>query len=397
MVDDSLKLFSLYCNKEGRVIDVVNDAFHLLPDSITGEMLFSLVIPSDLKKAFNFLLELNTRGTAVGWELNLNTNKGLETFTFCGGLFEERIGISAATVKSDAQMLFDEMIRINNEQTNMIRSMTKENGPKNSLPEDPAVNYYEELSRLNNQLLNIQRELSKKNRELDELNNLKNHFLGMAAHDLRNPLGVIMGYSSFLIEESEGKMNEEQMDMLQSILSSSEFMLRLLNDLLDISAIESGKFKLELAEYDLVEIVNKNVVLNNVIANKKNITIDFRCDKSIPGILLDRSKIEQVLNNLISNAVKFSPSGTAVMVSITLKENFVVVEVADKGQGIPEGEIDNLFKPFEKTSVKSTGGEKSTGLGLSIVRNLVHGHKGDIWVKSKIGEGSSFFFSLPVL
>jgi signal transduction histidine kinase len=252
------------------------------------------------------------------------------------------------------------------------------------------------LLELNQELNNLSRELQKKNAELKKLGDLKNQFLGIAAHDLRNPLGIIMGYSSYLLEESEGHCSEDQIMMLKSILDSSEFMLSLLNNLLDISAIESGKLTLDLVKSNLVTVVKKNIGLNNVLASKKNILIHFDCFEKIPDIMFDVFKIEQVLNNLISNAIKYSQPGTKVNISIFLSGNNVTVAVADHGPGIPEIELEKLFKPFEKTSVKSTAGEKSTGLGLSIVRKLIIGHHGKIWVESKVGMGSTFYFSLPL-
>ena len=260
---------------------------------------------------------------------------------------------------------------------------------------EPPVSYFEELSRLNNELVNFQRELAKKNHELDELNKLKNEFLGIAAHDLRNPLGVIMGYSSSLLDESEGALSDTQKMMLESILKSSEFMLGLLHDLLDISAIESGKVKLLQINSDLVPVVRKNVELNNVIAHKKNIRIHFKYQENVPEVLFDISKIEQVLNNLISNAVKFSKPDTDIYVSIYSDHSDVTVSVADNGPGIPYAEQKLLFKPFEKLSVKSTAGEPSTGLGLSIVKNIIVAHGGKIWAESEVGKGSTFSFSLP--
>ena len=249
---------------------------------------------------------------------------------------------------------------------------------------------------LNQELNNLSRELQKKNAELKKLNDLKNQFLGMAAHDLRSPIGIITGYSNFLLEDLKVYLNPEHIKLLNSILSSSEFMLRLLNDLLDISAIESGKLQLNLVKTDIADVIKQNVKLNNFTANKKNINIHFNCSEKIPEIIFDVSKIEQVLNNLISNAVKFSLPGTIVTVSLFLSANDVTVAVADQGQGIPEADLDKLFKPFEKTSIKSTAGEKSTGLGLSIVRKLVIAHKGKIWVESKTGTGSVFYFSIPL-
>jgi|WetSurMetagenome_2_1015567.scaffolds.fasta_scaffold113866_1 two-component system, OmpR family, sensor kinase len=263
------------------------------------------------------------------------------------------------------------------------------------MTEEPPVSYFEELSRLNNELVNFQRELAKKNHELDELNKLKNEFLGIAAHDLRNPLGVIMGYCTSLLDESEGVLSETQKMMLESILKSSEFMLGLLHELLDISAIESGKVKLVLSKADLVPLLRKNVELNSVIAHKKNIRIHYKCEEEVPEVHFDSSKIEQVLNNLISNAVKFSEPDTDINVSISSDNSKVTVSVADNGPGIPYSEQELLFKPFEKLSVRSTAGESSTGLGLSIVRNIIVAHGGKIWVESEEGKGSTFYFSLP--
>lgn len=381
---------------EGFVTEILQDEDHLLPLSMIGNMLFTIVVPGDLDKILNFFLEMKKNRNAIGWEINITTRAGAETFSFFGGIFDGRIGIAAAKTKNRAEQLYNGLTQVNNEQTNIIRALSKENEKLHAQPEEPLIDYYEELSLLNNDLVNMQRELSKKNRELDELNKLKNQFLGIAAHDLRNPLGVIMGYSEYLLEEVEEILTEDQKDMLKSIMASSEFMLRLLNDLLDISAIESGNLNLNLCRADLVQVVRKNVELNNVIAHKKNISIHLNATASMPEILFDMGKIEQVLNNLISNAVKFSPPGSNVNVYISKGDSDLTVAVADHGPGIPEAEREKLFKPFQKTSVKSTGGETSTGLGLSIVHKLILGHKGKIWVDSKVGEGSTFYFSLPV-
>ena len=391
------KQFSILCDLEGHILQILQDQGQFLPSSLIGAMLFSIVVPGDLEKMLNFFLELKSKRTAIDWEINISTPFGAETFSFFGGIFDDQIVIAAAKTRNGAQLLFNELTRINNEQTNIIRVLSKEKEKLQVQPEEPPISYYEELSRLNNDLVNMQRELMKKNRELDELNKLKNLFLGIAAHDLRNPLGVIMGYSEYLLDEVKESLSEDHIEMLQSILTSSEFMLRLLDDLLDVSAIESGNLNLNLVKADIVPVVKKNVELNSVIAHKKNINIQIIQTGQIPEVLFDVGKIEQVLNNLISNAIKYSQPGTNVAVSINSTKTDLTVSISDQGQGIPEDELGKLFRPFERTSVKSTAGEKSTGLGLSIVRNLILGHKGKIWVESKVGEGSTFYFSLPII
>jgi two-component system, OmpR family, sensor kinase len=390
-----IKQFSIFCDFEGKVTEILQDDNRLLQTSLLGSLLFSIVVPGDLDKILNFFLELKRNKTAIGWEINIATPAGAETFSFFGGIFDNKIGIAAATTKNGAQLLFTELTRVNNEQANIIRALTKEKEKLQNRHEDPPVAYYEELSRLNNDLVNMQRELAKKNRELDKLNKLKNQFLGIAAHDLRNPLSVILGFSAYLVEEEEANFSEDQIMMLNSILTSSEFMLRLINNLLDVSAIESGKLDLKLTKADILPVISKNIELNKVIAHKKNISIHFKAE-NIPAIKFDAGKIEQVLNNLISNAVKYSQPGTQVFVEAVKKESDIIVSVTDQGQGIPEAELVKLFKPFSRTSVQSTAGEISTGLGLSIARNLISGHKGKIWVESTVGKGSTFYFSLPV-
>lgn len=252
------------------------------------------------------------------------------------------------------------------------------------------------MMELNQELNNLTRELQKKNAELKKLNDLKNQFLGIAAHDLRNPIGIIMGYSDFLLNDLEDKLNDDQVNMLNTIQSTSEFMVHLLEELLDVTAIESGKLRLDAQKTDLPALIRKNASLNAFLASKKNIVIQVFSYEPIPEVLIDEKKIEQVMNNLISNAVKFSFPGSTVKVSLFLSGDHITVAVADQGQGIPDDETSLLFKPFQRTSVKTTAGEASTGLGLSIVRNIILGHRGKIWLESKVGVGSTFYFSLPL-
>lgn len=252
------------------------------------------------------------------------------------------------------------------------------------------------MMNLNNEFSNLNRELHKKNAELVKLNDLKNQFLGMAAHDLRNPIGAIQNLSEFLLEEAGGALSREHLQFVNVIHSSSKFMLSLLDQLLDIARIEAGKLELNKKSTDLITLLKSCVDLNKIIADKKKIKIRLHHYEAIPLVEVDSMKIEQVMNNLLSNAVKFSESGTVVDVSVFQSNEHVTVSVKDQGPGIPEKDLDKLFKPFSKTSVRLPSGEKSTGLGLAIVQKIIMGHLGKIWVESKEGEGSTFYFSLPV-
>ena len=236
-------------------------------------------------------------------------------------------------------------------------------------------------------------ELERKNIELQKLNEEKNYFLGMAAHDLRNPLSAALTFSEFLMPDEK---DPGRQDMLRHIHEASNFMLSLINNLLDVSKIESGKLKLDLQPGNIIEMMEENIVVNRLLASKKKIEILFSPAKDIPLVIFDKQHIQQVLNNLVSNAIKFSQSETQIVVGLKKGESEITISVKDNGQGIPPQEIDKLFKPFQKTSVRSTAGEHSTGLGLAIVRKIIEAHRGRIWVESEVGKGSVFSFTIPL-
>ncbi len=249
---------------------------------------------------------------------------------------------------------------------------------------------------LNNELNNLTRELQKKNIQLEQLDKLKNQFLGMAAHDLRNPIASILMFSEFVLETKGEEISDELHQIIDMIKTSSQFMLNLLEELLDVVKIESGKLELNYEAVRLKDLLRKNIKINSIIAAKKDISLVLNVPQDIPEVKLDVIKIDQVLNNLISNAIKYSHRNTTVTISAFSTHKEVLISVQDQGQGIPKQEIDKIFVPFSKISVKGTAGEKSTGLGLSIVKKIVIGHLGRIWVESEVGKGSTFYFTLPV-
>jgi len=329
-----------------------------------------------------------------GWELILKADDNSEPYFFSGALLEGSITIFGSRSNVNFQKFLTGLMRINTEQANKIRELEKT--LKDSLGPDPdlSTNFMDELSRLNNELVEMQRELSKKNMELGELNNLKNQFLGMAAHDLRNPLGIMINYSEFLEEDKEN-FTEEQTDFIKKIKSLSTFMLGMVTELLDVTAIEAGSINLNLEQTDLVSLVESNVQLNKALAEKKSISLNFQSKVQSFLLSLDKGKIDQVVSNLITNAIKYSNPETEVAVFIEKNETEAIISVKDQGQGIEKDELQLLFKPFQRTSVKSTGGEKSTGLGLFIVRRIIEAHNGSIRVESEVGKGSTFFVALP--
>jgi signal transduction histidine kinase len=249
-------------------------------------------------------------------------------------------------------------------------------------------------------LATAQRELAKKNAELARLNEQKNQFLGIAAHDLRNPLEVILTYSGFVLEDAAAALAPEQVEMIHTIQSSSRFMLELVENLLDISRIEAGRLDLDLARVDLVALVERNVALNRVLSERRGIELCLEVLGELPRMVLDATKIEQVLNNLLGNACKFSPPQSTVTVRLGRREENgrpqALLSVCDQGPGIAADQLERLFRPFERTRVPGAAQEKGAGLGLAIVKRIVEGHGGSIWVESTPGQGAAFFLALPL-
>lgn len=231
---------------------------------------------------------------------------------------------------------------------------------------------------------------------LRQLNEMKNKFLGIAAHDLRSPLAAVQSYSDLLADPDTLADTDRKDFILGRIKSVTTRMLNLINDLLDISAIESGQLKLELQPVDLAPFLKETLANHELTAKSKSIEIVGKIPDSLPAIEMDTRRITQVIDNLISNAVKFSPKGTIVTLLAKSDTDSVKISVSDQGQGIPPEELKKLFQEFGKTSVKPTDGEKSIGLGLAIVKKIVKGHGGEVGVSSQVGVGSTFHFTLPV-
>jgi len=380
---------------DGTILQMVRDEIGLSRVLRPGSTLGELMEPGFAEKALSFLASLSERQAAFDWELTLSLDGRPTPMHFAGTTEADRFFVVAARTATGLTRCSEELMAINNEQTNALRAALKELSLKNT-QEARDRRLYEDLVRVNNELSNLQREMVKKNVELQKLNEQKNRILGVAAHDLRNPLGGILSYSEFLEAEAWEVLNEEQREFVVAIKEISQFMLRMVTDLLDVAAIEAGQLRLHREPVDLVQLVTRNVAMNKVLAARKEIAVELEPLPDMPAILLDPGKIEQVLNNLVTNAVKFSHGGSKVSVRVTRADDAVTIAVQDRGQGIPEADLPKLFKPFSNASVRATAGEQSTGLGLAIVRNIVEGHGGRIWLESEVGKGSTFSFTLPV-
>jgi len=248
-----------------------------------------------------------------------------------------------------------------------------------------------EKARLVSRLEEQRRQLAAQNAALTELNELKNRFIGMAAHDLRNPLGSIMMLAGYLEEELQ--VDSEHTEMIRDIRAQATHLLELVEDLLDLTKIESGRVVIDMEPMELWEFLEETIRRYRPIAAKKNTSI--RLVEGPDGTVeADRQRLRQVLENLLSNATKFSPPGSAIEVHLIDDGRRWIVEIHDQGPGISESDRARLFEPFAKLSARPTDGETSSGLGLAICRHLVEAHNGEIGARST-PEGTAFWFSIP--
>ena len=257
------------------------------------------------------------------------------------------------------------------------------------------VTHFAAIERDLTEIKKTEEEIRNKNKQLAELSETKNKFLGIASHDLRNPLYTIRTFSQIIQEGTVGDVNPEQKEMLGKIYHATTFMKSLLENLLDISKIESGKIELDKQIQDFNLVVRQQVELHQLLASKKHITLHMSLS-DIPPLSFDQGAIIQVMGNFIGNAIKFSPPNTEIVIATEKAQDGIRFAVRDEGPGLSEEDQELLFKEFQTLSAKPTGGEKSTGLGLAIVKKLINLHKGEVGVESKLGRGSTFFFSLPI-
>lgn len=244
-------------------------------------------------------------------------------------------------------------------------------------------------------LFSQQKEMEELNKRLQQLNEEKNYMLGVASHDLRNPIGNIITLAGFIENESTNSLSPQHREYLEIIQRSGKELIQLINDLLDVSQLESGKRNLEVKEINLQDLFEIVIAENKAHADRKNIELHYSMGDEKLKLSADYLQMKQVLNNLVSNAIKFSHSGKSVELTANLKEENIHISVIDQGQGIPANELNLLFKPFITSSVRSTGGEKSTGLGLVITKKLIEQHGGALSVDSEQGKGSVFTIVMP--
>lgn len=241
-------------------------------------------------------------------------------------------------------------------------------------------------------------ELESANRKLRELDRLRSQFLSIATHELRTPLTIIMGYNSMLAESLQDRATQEEAGLLGESVSACQRLIRMVNSMLDMTQIESGKLRMNFGDTDLIGLVKNVVSLFQAEASKKDLHLGLEIPARMPRLLLDGDRIEQVVINLIGNALKFTAAGGRVEVAVRYSSESETVQVAvkDTGVGIGEQDLELIFDEFAQLQRNAKHGHhEGTGLGLAIVKRIVEAHSGAITVASTVGKGSTFTFTLP--
>jgi signal transduction histidine kinase len=238
-------------------------------------------------------------------------------------------------------------------------------------------------------------ELERANRNLERLNQAKDEFISIASHQLRTPLSIIKGYLSMVLEGDYGQVRKSLANILERVYLSNERLIRLVNDLLNISRIESGRLEYRKEVANLEEIINELIEEFKIKAKEKNLYLNVECSKDLPLVNVDIAKIKEVISNLLDNAIKYTERG-GISVFCTQSDGYIKFVVQDTGAGINDEEKGKIFEKFSQGAYgRAAGG--GLGIGLYICKKFVEGHGGKIWVESEgLGKGSKFIFSLPV-
>ena len=254
----------------------------------------------------------------------------------------------------------------------------------------------EELQSQTEELITQQQEIIEKTGEVEKATQLKSEFLANMSHELRTPLNVIIGFSELMLDKVPGKINEEQRQCLNDILDSSHRLLNLVNEVLDLSKIESGKMEFKLENVALTEVIESLTRTMLPMLTPRKQSLDIEIEEGLPAVHVDEGRLEQVLLNLATNSSKFTPDGGKLKIEAVRNGDWCQVSVIDNGIGIKKEDQERIFEPFCWLDNPLTKEKSGTGLGLALVETIVEKYGGQIRVESEYGKGSRFTFTLPL-
>lgn len=254
-----------------------------------------------------------------------------------------------------------------------------------------------EHKQLEQEIQSKSEQLEAQNKELEKASRAKSDFLARMSHELRTPLNVVMGFTELMLDQVPGEINEEQRQCLDDVLTSSRDLLGLINEVLDLSKVEAGKVELRRESIALPAVVESVTSAMMAVLSQRKQSLDVDLDDGLPLLQADEARLRQVFFNLLSNASKFTPDGGKLRIEASRKDGWCQVSVSDNGIGVKEEDLKQIFEPFYQADTSMTRERRGTGLGLTVVKEIVEMHGGQVWVESKYGKGSRFIFTLPLV
>lgn len=375
----------------------------LIDDSATDRE----IIEEILKSIEDFDIELETAQTAVEGLEKVAQDKfdliildyrmpGISGIDFMNELNEKRLDVPVIMVTGAG----DETIAVESMKLGAYDYIVKDDAFKGGL--SPVIQRTlqrhqerKERERLEAETKEYAEKLKKANQELEKLSQLKSDFVSMVSHELRTPLATIKQGIFLVLNEVQGKINEKQKRVLKVSNDNIDRLLRLINDLLDISKIEAGKIELKKALIDLASLVKDTCARWKLESDQKQQSLQVYMPESPMNVSIDPDRIIEVLGNLISNAIKYTPKKGKIRVELKDKGEQVDVSVSDTGMGIAKEDLPKVFSKFQQFNRMAGPGTQGTGLGLAITKDLIQMHGGSIKVESELDKGSKFTFSLP--
>jgi len=387
----------LICDHNAKITEVLFDDLKLISKDKLPSEFSNLLDKESFAKAADFWEEILKREFVTDYELLVKRKKKESIpLKFSAGIFSNRVWVMAASRDAALESMLKEMMLINNEQQNLIRTAEKKLSRLKSEPGDHQIDLYDEITRVNNELVNTQRNLIKKNEEVLKLNKQLRksneeleHFAYAVSHDLKEPLRMVRSFMKLLENKYGDQLDEKATKYINFAVDGAERMSLLIDDLLEYSRV--GRQGESLQETDLNIVLESVKGLHESTIETTGASIEW---SEMPTIICEKIHIQQVFNNLVSNSLKYNLENTVPKIEITFEEQpgSWKFSVKDNGIGVDPDNYSVIFDLFRRADYKSD--KSGSGIGLAICKKVVQQHQGEIWVESKKDEGSTFHFTI---
>jgi signal transduction histidine kinase len=387
---------ALLCHANGTLIEVYYDELGLTPRLAPAREFAAILVASSFRKANRFMRTVAASHSALDWALDVALPNGAAPLFFSGCITNRGIVIIGTKEPLSATAIPDDLTRIADENPDTLVPALKELSIRRDAKAKSERVVHDQLSRLNHTLVRPEGPARKRAASLEKATPAHVQLIEIAAHDLRNPISGILAASQYLIEDAARLLEEHHLTLLHSIESSSRLMLRLIEDMLEIPAIESGKLRMDFQSTDVTWLVDQSVSIVRPLAERKKVRLEVTAEGPTPYLDVDPIKMSQAINGLLTNAIKSSQAGSRIEVHVAVRGEDAVITVRDEGPGISADDLKSLFDGFQNGLSKRGLTEARTALTLANVKRIVEGHHGAISVESDLGKGSTFTLALPL-